>query len=207
MMKKILSLLLCAVFIAASCGAASAKSIVIYFSMPETDKAENMSREEDNSTVVIDGKVLGNVQYIAQVIQLASKADIFRIEPKTPYTTNHADLITFAREEQRRGARPELKTDISDLEQYDTIFLGYPNWWADMPMILYTFLEAHDLSGKNIIPFVAHGGSGFSSTVRTIAKLQPKANIYQNGLSIYRDRVQNSEQNIINWVKDLGYLK
>ncbi|MBQ9903532.1 MAG: hypothetical protein IJM47_01965, partial [Synergistaceae bacterium] len=118
--------------------------------MPETDKAENMTEAEDDSTVVIDGKVLGNVQYVAQVIRDNTASDIFRIEPKTPYTTNHKDLVALARTEQRKNFRPELKADI-DLEQYDVIFLGYPIWWTDLPMILYTFLEAHDMTGKTVI--------------------------------------------------------
>ena len=206
MMKKIFLLLLSAVLSLGFTGTALAKSLVVYFSMPETDKAENMTEAEDDSTVVIDGKVLGNVQYVAQVIRDNTASDIFRIEPKTPYTTNHKDLVALARTEQRKNFRPELKADI-DLEQYDVIFLGYPIWWTDLPMILYTFLEAHDMTGKTVIPFIVHGGSGTAGTPRTIARLQPGAKVFTNALSIYRDDMQDSKPVIIRWLEGLNYTR
>lgn len=106
------------------------KSLVVYFSMPETTNPDNMTTEEDNSTVVINGEVLGNTQYMAQVIQNTIGADIFRIEPKTPYPTNHETLVDLALEEQNQNTRPELLNAINNLEEYDTIFIGYPTWLA-----------------------------------------------------------------------------
>ncbi|MBR2594060.1 MAG: flavodoxin [Firmicutes bacterium] len=179
------------------------KSLVVYFSQPETDKADDMTEEEDNSTVVIDGKVLGNTQYFAQVIADATGSDIFRIEPKTPYTTNHSELIAYAKEEQNNDARPEMLKGIDNLSDYDTIYLGYPIWWGDLPMIMYTFLENNDLSGKNVILFSTHGGSGWAGTPNTVKRLQPNANIADDGLSISRDDIQNAEGEILSWVKGL----
>ena len=193
----------------ALCGAARAagKPIVVYFSMPETDRAENMTQPEEDSTVVIGGKVLGNTQYVAQLIQAHTGADIFRIEPKKPYPRSHGPLLDIAQKEQRGKARPKMKENVKDLAQYDVIFLGYPNWWADLPMILYTFLEANDLSGKTIVPFITHGGSGFSRTIRTIATLQPRAKVVTEGLSIYRDDVEGAEPEVAAWLKRLGHAK
>lgn len=181
------------------------KTLVVYFSMPETTNPNNMTQEEANSTVVVGGEVLGNTQYVAYLIQKNTGADIFRIEPKTPYPTNHRALVDLAKTEQNNKARPELATTIPNLGQYDVIFLGYPNWWADMPMILYSFLESHDLSGKTIIPFNTHGGSGFSSTVNTIAALQPNANVIKSGFTVSRNTVQNCADDVAAWVKALGY--
>lgn len=178
------------------------KTLVVYFSQPETTKAENMTQEEDNSTVVIDGEVLGNTQYMAYVIAENTKADIFRIEPETPYPTDHRTLVDLAADEQDKKARPAIKETIENLDDYDVIFLGYPNWWGDMPMILYTFLECYDLSGKTVIPFNTHGGSGFSDTIDTIRALQPDAEVV-DGLSISRNRIQDAEQEIIDWVSGL----
>lgn len=186
--------------------AAQSKMLVVYFSMPETNRPENMTKEEDNSTVVIDGKVLGNTQYLAMLIQQQTGADIFRIEPATPYPANHKMLVDLARKEQSEKARPALSSFPRSLQQYDVIFLGYPNWWGDMPMVLYTFLEKADLTGKTIIPFNTHGGSGFSSTIRTIQVLQPKARVVQEGYSVSRDNVQESaHSDIAVWLKGLGY--
>ena len=87
--------------------------------------------------------------------------------------------------------------------QYDTILQGYPNWWGDMPQPLFTFLEEYDFSGKTIIPFNSHGGSGFSNTIEEIKELQPDANISDEGLSISRDKVADSVQDVTDWAKSL----
>jgi len=181
------------------------KTLVVYFSMPETTKPDNMTKEEANSTVVINGEVLGNTQYVAYLIQKNTGADIFRIEPKTPYPTDHKTLVDLAKTEQKNNARPELAKKVENLAQYDVIFLGYPNWWADMPMVLYSFLESHNLSGKTIIPFNTHGGSGFSDTINTIASLQPNAKVIKNGYTVSRDTVQNCADDVAAWVKKLNY--
>ncbi len=183
-----------------------AKTLVVYFSMPETDDPADMTAEEDNSAVVIDGEVLGNTQYMAYVIAENTGADLFRIEPETPYTTEHEALIAFAKEEQNTNARPALKANVENLDEYGTVFIGYPNWWGDMPMILYTFFDENDFSGKTIIPFNTHGGSGFSGTVGAIAELEPNADVSQNGLSVSRGRIQDAEREIIDWLDGLGLV-
>lgn len=181
------------------------KTLVVYFSVPETTKPDNMNKEEENSTVVINGEVLGNTQYVAYLIQKNTDADIFRIEPKTPYPTHHKTLVDLAKAEQNNKVRPELAKQIENLGQYKVIFIGYPNWWADMPMALYTFLETHNLSGKVIIPFNTHGGSGFSDTINTIARLQPNASVIRNGFTVSRDLVHNCANDVAAWLKQLKY--
>lgn len=194
---------------ASSQPAADGKSLVVYFSMPETTDPDesNMTQEEDNSVVVIDGEVLGNTQYVAYVIEENTGADIFRIEPETPYPTDHDTLVDLASDEQAENARPAIKDQIENFEQYDTIFVGYPNWWGDMPMILYSFFDSYDFAGKTIIPFNTHGGSGFSSTISTIAELEPDAEVNENGLTISRNDVQEAESDILTWLENLGYTK
>ena len=161
-----------------------------------------MTQEEDNSTVVIDGKVLGNTQYMAQVIAENTSSDIFRIEPSIPYPTDHTTLVNQASQEKQDKARPTIKNKIEDLDKYDTIYIGYPNWWGDMPMILYTFFESYDFSDKTIITFNTHGGSGFSNTVNTIRSLEPNANVIE-GLSISRNHIQDAKDEIVEWVNEL----
>ena len=170
------------------------KNLAVYFSMPDN---------VDDSTVVIDGETLGNTQYMAYVIQETVGADIFRIEPETPYPTDHDKLVDLAKEEQNDNARPKIKDMIENFDTYENIFVGYPNWWGDMPMILYSFLENADLSGKRVISFVTHGGSGFSGTVETIAKLQPRAAVDRNGISISRNDVQDCVPDVSEWLKNL----
>lgn len=182
--------------------AQGSRSLVVYFSVPETTSAESMTREEDNSVVVINGQVLGNTQYMASVIQETTGADLFRIEPKTPYPTDHSALVALASEEQDANARPEIAARIADFDQYDTVYVGYPIWWSDMPMILYTFFDTYDFTGKTIVPFSTHGGSSFAGTPARIAQLEPGA-ILLDGLTISRDNIQDARQQIVDWVNGL----
>lgn len=177
------------------------KALVVYYSLPEP-----AGREKENSSVDKNGKTMGNNEYVASVIASELNAAQFRIDTVQKYPiNNHQTLIDQAKKEQRENYRPELVGKIENLNQYDVIFLGYPNWWGDLPMALYTFLEQNDLSGKKIIPFCTHGGSGLSGTVNTISKLQPKATVEKNALSIYRTNVEESEATIKSWLRKLGY--
>ncbi len=183
-------------------GAATGGNILIaYFSVPETDGVDTVAGA---SRVVVDGEVLGNNQYLAQLIQQETGGDLFRIETVQEYPGSHDALLNFAYNERSDDARPELATQIQNPDNYDVIFLGYPNWNSDLPMPLYTFLEEYDFSGKTIIPFTAHGGSGFSRTIRTIQELQPNATVIDDGLSISRNRVADAQDDVISWISGLN---
>ena len=174
-----------------------AKTLIVYFSVPD---------DRDNSYVEINGERLGNTQYMAYTIQENTGANIFRILPKNPYPTDHDELLAVAQNEIRTNARPEIEGTIEDFDSYDVVFVGYPNWNADMPYILYTFFETYDFSGKTIVPFNTHGGSGFSGTQETIAELEPNATMLE-GKSISRNSIEGAEQEIIDWLDSIGMLK
>lgn len=170
----------------------------------------NVSTEGSN-TETQNGKTLilyfsqsGNTQTVANFIHEAVGGDILRLETVKTYSSNYNDLLDEAQEEQNNNARPELKTKIDNIEEYSTIFLGYPNWWGDMPMALYTFLEEYDLSGKTIAPFVTSGGSGFSNTISTIREKEPNANVVK-GLSISGSSAENSQDEVEEWINNLGF--
>ena len=146
---------------------------------------------------------MGNVEFIAQTIQEETGGDLFTIETVQEYPGTHQELLEFAAAEMERNDRPELSTHIDNLDDYDVIFLGFPIWNADLPMPMYTFLEEYDLSGKTIIPFVIHGGSGFSRTVDTIEELEPDANVITDGLSVSRNSVADAQDDVIAWVQGL----
>lgn len=177
--------------------------LIAYFSVPENVDTDGIDANSGASIVVKNKDVLGNMQYMAMTIQEAIGGELFRIETKEKYPLEHETLVNQAKEEQNEEVRPELATHIENVEQYDIIFLGYPNWWGDMPLPLYTFLEEYDFSGKTIIPFNSHGGSGFSNTIEEIKKLQPNATVRDDGLSISRNDVADSEQEITDWAKGL----
>lgn len=179
----------------------SGNILVAYFSVMETDGVDTVAGA---SRVAVEGEALGNNQYIAQLIQQEVGGDLFSIETVQEYPTTHEPLLEFAYEEKADNARPELATQIENPDSYDVIFLGFPNWNADLPMPLYTFLEEYDFSGKTIIPFTTHGGSGFSRTIQTIAELQPDAEVISDGLSISRNSVPDAESEVIDWINGLG---
>ena len=178
--------------------------LIAYFTMPEDVDTEGADAVTGASIVVEDGEVLGNVEFLATIIQDTVGGDLFQIETVQQYPLEHDALVDQAAQEQDENARPELATHIDDLGQYDTIFLGYPNWWGDLPMPLYTVLEEYDLSGKTIIPFCPHGGSGFSRTESTIAQMQPGATVSENGLTISRNDVAQSREQVAQWAAGLG---
>ena len=147
----------------------------------------------------------GNTESVAMRIAERVDADVFEIETVQEYPEDYDELLDYARNEQRSDARPELSAHIDDIERYDVIFLGYPNWWGDMPMPLYSFLDEYDLSGKTIMPFVTSGGSGFSRTIRSIESAEPDAAVL-DGLSIRDRRVHDSstDRSISEWIEESG---
>lgn len=177
--------------------AGSGNILIAYFSVMETDGVDTVAGA---SRVAVNGEVLGNNEYIAQIIQRETGGNLFAIETVQDYPATHDPLLEFAYNEKADNARPELATQIENLESYDVIFLGYPNWNADLPMPLYTFLEEYDFSGKTIIPFTTHGGSGFSRTIQTISELQPNATVISDGLSISRNSVSGAESDVVDWI-------
>ena len=178
--------------------------LIAYFSMPEDVDPAGADAVSGASIVVRNGEKLGNTQYIAQLIQETIGGDLFRIETVQQYPLDHDPLVDQASDEKAAGDRPELSTHMENLDQYDVILLGYPNWWADLPMPLYTFLDEYDLSGKTIIPFVTHGGSRASRTVETIAQLQPNAAVWDDPLVLSRNDVADSAAQVIAWAGGLN---
>lgn len=178
--------------------------LVAYFSVPESSGVDAVA---NSSRVVEDGAVVGNVEFIARTIQEETGGDLFAIKTVQEYPGTHDALLDFAAAEMDANARPALSTRIDNLEDYDVIFLGYPIWNADLPMPLYTFLDTYDLSGKTVIPFTAHGGSGFAGTISTIASEEPRAEVERNGFSVSRNSVADSRSDIVNWVQELGYTQ
>lgn len=177
--------------------------LIAYFSVPENVDTNGTDAIAGASIVVEDGEKLGNTEYVANLIQETVGGDLFCIETAESYPLDHDPLVDQAADEQADDLRPELATHVEDFEKYDYIFLGFPNWWGDMPQALYTFLEEYDFGGKAIIPFVTHGGSGASRTMDTISQLQPDALMMDDELILSRNDVAESEETVVNWARSL----
>lgn len=127
----------------------------------------------------------GNTEVIAGKLKaLLPDADVYHIDTTYEYPKDYYECIAQAKEELREKARPELKNPIDSIDAYDTIILGYPNWWGTMPMVVYTFLEKFDFSGKTIVPFCTNEGSGMGGSERNIRRLCPGARVAA-GVSIH----------------------
>jgi flavodoxin len=180
------------------------RTLVAYFSVPLTDSPEGMNQDEENSTHVVDGVVLGNTQYVAQLIEARTGADTFRIETAAELPLDFPVLEEQALQEQEAGARPELKALIPNLDDYDTVFVGYPIYWYDMPMPVYSFLEQHDFGGKTIIPFTTHGGSRLSGTVEIITEMLADSTVVADAYTISRDDMDSAEPEVGAWLDGLN---
>ena len=160
------------------------------------------SRADDN---YVNGLIktleVGNTEVAAGIIKELTGADLFKLEQLKPYARDYNECIAQAQADQRQNARPDLKSFPETLDEYDVIYLGYPNYWSTMPMAAFTFLEHFDFSGKTIKPFCTHEGSGLGSSLSDIKKLCPAAKV-EKGLAIHGGSVKRSRKDIEKWVRE-----
>ncbi len=145
----------------------------------------------------------GNTRGIAREIQAQTGADLFEITPSNPYSSDYNTVLMEAQEDQHNQARPELAEHVQNMDDYDIILLGYPNWWASIPMPIASFLEEYDFSGKRIIPFCSHGGGRFGQSLTAIAKLAPDA-VMGEGLSVHYSGGSGLSGNVTAWLEANG---
>ena len=148
----------------------------------------------------------GNTRNVAQSIQAQTGSDIFEIVPVIPYSDDYNTVVAYAKTEQQENARPEIVGTIDNLDQYDTIYVGFPNWWGDMPMILYTFFDTYDLSGKTVALFCTSGGSGLSNTVNEVKELEPNATV-TDGLHIRSGAASEPDEAVRQWLSAIGTVQ
>ena len=181
-----------------------ANILVAYFTYGENAKLpDGVDASSSASIQAWDGDTTGNTGLAAHWISDAAGGDLFSIQTEEKYPGDYDDTVDQGQEEQSENARPKLSSHVDHMDQYDVVFLGYPNWWGDMPMAVYSFLDEYDLSGKTVIPFVTSGGSGFSDTVSAIKEEEPDADA-QEGLELSDSETADSEDEVKSWVESLG---
>lgn len=176
--------------------------LIAYFTAAENSGVDAIASA---SYTTIDGQAVGRLRAVADMIQANTGGDLFSIRTSVVYPTDGGELIDYAAQEQDENARPELTSHIENLDQYDTIFVGYPNWWADLPMAVYSFFDEYDFSGKTIIPFNVHNGSRFSRTIETIQELEPNATVIEDGFTISEQNVPEAADDVASWLQEIGY--
>ena len=182
-------------------GGESSHVLVAYFSW-----ADNAILADDVDAVASPSVIPpGNVQQLAGWVQEETGGDLFSIRVTDPYPSDWDDCLARANQERGDDARPELVENVENLDQYDAVFLGYPNWWYGVPMALLTFLEQNDLSGKQVYLFCSHGTGGLSNSVNIITEAAPDASISDNIFDCYEEDASSSQNDIQSWVTGLGY--
>lgn len=180
----------------------SGKILIAYFTAAENSGVDAVSSA---SYTTIGGTAVGRLRAVADMIQENTDGDLFSIQTAVVYPSDGGELIDYAAEEQDENARPELTSHIEDLDQYGTIFVGFPTWWYDMPQALYSFFDEYDFSGKTIIPFNVHNGSRFSGTIDTIKELELDATVVEDGFTVSERDVAEASEDVAEWLNGLGY--
>ena len=148
----------------------------------------------------------GNVAKMAQWIQEEIGGDLFSIQVSEPYPSNYDECLDRAANEKAENARPELISQVENLDEYDTIFLGYPNWWYSVPTPVLSFIEENDLSDKKVVLFCSHGTGGLSRSVQDIESVLPEsAELESNVIGVFRDDINQAQPDIQNWLTEIGY--
>ena len=192
--KTIITVLLAVLTAGTACGQnknnMDDKALVVFFS----HAGENYS---------VGNIEVGNTKTLADYISEITGADQFEIIAEKSYDMPYMDLIKVAQNEAKAGELPAYKGDV-DVAPYDVIFIGGPIWWGTYPQVMFTFFKDHDLSGKTVIPFTTHEGSGLASTVRDVKNAWPKATV-KNGFAIYGHEVRSGRAKVEEWLKGLGW--
>lgn len=177
---------------------ADKKILTIYFSSANTADADAVS----SATPDFDG--VASTQYLAEYIHGKVGGDIVKLTPVKDYPMSYNDCADAAKKETDSNERPEFQALDINPEDYDVIFVGYPMWWYQMPMLMYTFFDTYDLSGKTIIPFNTHEGSGDGGTYEDIKELEPNATVL-DGFNVRGSSADEADSDLDKWLAELNY--
>lgn len=167
-----------------------------------SETPEEPDQPEMGGTLIAYFSWSGNTEQVAQIIHQETGGDLFEIAPAAPYTADYDQLLDIARQEQSEGARPELAAQVDNWDSYDTIFVGYPNWWSDAPMAVYTFLESYDWTGKTLIPFNTSASGGFGRSLSGVGESAAGAEILE-GLSFTERTLGDAQSEVPAWLDGL----
>lgn len=193
--------------------ASQSKSVSVPDSSDDESNSNNHPADDSDMELNSESSVLiayfswsGNTEQFAGDIQEQTGGDLFKIEPEMPYTDNINELSGLALQEQRDDIRPALSAHVENIDKYDVVFIGYPNWWSNMPMPVFTFLEEYDFSEKTVIPFTTYGDGGFGRSITSIQEILSDATIL-DGLAVQEHDMDNISALVSNWLRGIGYVQ
>lgn len=199
--KIFLVLTMLMALLAAACGSAAPAG------NNSSDNNANASQAASQSKILVAYfSHSGNTKALAQIIQRHTGGDLFEIVPSEPYPDSYNQVVERFKRERAADARPAIAGSVSDMANYDVVFVGYPNWGSDMPHIVIGFLEQYNLSGKTIVPFCTNGGGGFGNSLETLRRLCPNSKIL-DGYEINGRSAAGSDSSVARWLGEIGMGK
>lgn len=181
------------------------KILIAYFTWSDNTVVENPDSIDVDAETSASVLSPGNAELIANWIAEETGGDLFSIKTQNKYSSDYDECLNQARKERDNNERPALVERVNNIDDYDVIFLGFPNWWYTCPMAVFTFVESYDLSGKTIIPFCTHGTGGLSRTIRDLKNILPENCEVLEPIGVYRPEVKNSKSKVLDWLRNLGY--
>ncbi|CCG57374.1 flavodoxin [Brachyspira pilosicoli WesB] len=181
------------------------KILIAYFTWSDNTVVENPDSIDVDAETSASVLSPGNAELIANWIAEETGGDLFSIKTQNKYSSDYDECLNQARKERDNNERPALVERVNNIDDYDVIFLGFPNWWYTCPMAVFTFVESYDLEGKTIIPFCTHGTGGLSRTIRDLKNLLPENCEVLEAIGVYRPEVKNSKNKVLDWLRKLGY--
>lgn len=185
----------------------SGKILIAYFTWAENTVVENPAAIDVDASTSASVLLPGNASKMATWIQEQTGGDLFSIIVSENYSSDYDECLSRASYEKANNARPSLVNHVSNMDDYDTIFLGFPNWWYTLPMAIHSFIEEYDFSNKTVIPFVTHGTGGLSSTIRDLGAALPDSAKVLEPIGIYRNDIDSSQDVLLDWLVNLGFNK
>lgn len=177
--------------------------LIAYFTWAENTYVADPDSVDVDATTSASVLIPGNVGLLAKWIQEETGGDTFSIITEEAYSSDYDTCLNRATREHDSGARPAITGHVDNMEDYDIVFLGFPNWWYSCPMAILTFIEEHDLSGKTIVPFCSHGTGGFAASLRDIGAVLPNDCIVLTEFGAYRPEVASSQDKLLDWLAGL----
>ena len=185
---------------------AGSNVLIAYFTWGDNTVVDNPESVDVDATTSASVLPPGNVARMAEWISQETGGELFSIKVTEPYSSDYDECLDRAAEEKAENARPKLTEKVKDIEEYDTVFLGYPNWWYSVPMPVLTFIDENDLAGKKIVLFCSHGTGGLAGSVDAItAELPADCEVEENIIGIYRDDIPDGQGKVQEWLSDIGY--
>ena len=201
-MKKLLSALLSAAMLLTMPACGTQSSVPVEPGQPEPTAEPNTGTDGQHILIAYFSHT-GNTEKLAQMIADETGGDLFPIEPETPYPKDYNTLLDTAKTEQSENARPAVANTVENWDDYDTVFLGYPIWWGNAPMLVLSFEESYDWSGKTLVPFCTSGGSGISGSLDSVANAAPGAAVL-DGFHVPGDLADSAQSDVAAWLNELN---